>query len=103
MQKNFFDYIIILRVGKANVAKKEIYCVKKTTKIWDVYVDIDVIPKLIGNNWNTEVFVWIFRWSHKTIVLILPKMSGYVKTFKNKHGEKSKNRNNKLISLHMHY
>ena len=50
MQKNFFDYIIILRVGKANVAKKEICCVKKTTKIWDVYVDIDVIPKLIGNN-----------------------------------------------------
>ena len=50
MQKNFLDYIIILRVGKTNVAKKEIYCVKKTTKIWDVYVDIDVIPKLIGNN-----------------------------------------------------
>ena len=32
MQKNFFDYIIILRVGKANVAKKEIYCVKKQQK-----------------------------------------------------------------------
>ena len=51
MPKIFFDYIIMLRVSTANIAKQEIYCVKKK-KNWDVYVDFDVIPKLIGNNQN---------------------------------------------------
>ena len=29
MPKIFFDYIIMLRVSTANIAKQEIYCVKK--------------------------------------------------------------------------
>ena len=36
---------------------------------------------------------WILRWGYKPLVLIVPKMSGYVKTFKVKEG------GNKLISL----
>ena len=35
----------------------------------------------------------------RPLVLIFPKMSGYVKTFKDKSGAKSKN--NKLMSLHI--
>ena len=35
----------------------------------------------------------------RALVLILPKMSGYVKTFKVKDGDKDKN--NKLMSFHI--
>ena len=33
------------------------------------------------------------------LVFILPKMSGYLRSFKNKDGDKDKNKNNKLISF----
>ena len=35
----------------------------------------------------------------KPLVLILPQISGYVKTFKDKGGDK--NKNDKLVSLHI--
>ena len=37
----------------------------------------------------------------RLLVLILPKKSAYVKTFKVKHGDKDKN--NKLASFHVDY
>ena len=35
----------------------------------------------------------------RPLALILAKMSGYVKTFNNKDGNKDKNKNNKLMSF----
>ena len=36
----------------------------------------------------------------RPLVLILPKMNGYIKTFKDKGGNKDQNKNNKLMSFH---
>ena len=61
---------------------------KKTLKIWHVAVDNVVISKLIEPK-NSSKYLIVIRW-HRTydairpVVLILPKMSGYVKTFKDK-------------------
>ena len=37
----------------------------------------------------------------RSVVLILPKMSGYIKTFKDKDRDKDKDKNNKLMSFHI--
>ena len=43
--------------------------------------------------------IYIKLWD-QSLLLILPEMSGYVKTFKNKDGDKDKNKNNKLMFSH---
>ena len=59
-----------------------------------VNVDNIVISKLIETNTNSKCFIGIkFDKVIKPLVLIMPKMSGYVKTFKVKEGD------NKLMSL----
>ena len=45
---------------------------------------------------------WIFRDDFiRPIVLVLPKMSWYVQTFNDNDGGKDKNKNNKLMALHI--
>ena len=73
---------------------------KKPIKIWDVNVDNIVISKLIKTKTNSK---YLKRYLDKTIralVLILPKMSGYIKTFKVENGDKDKI--NKLMSFRIY-
>ena len=61
---------------------------KKTIKIWDVNVDNIVMSKLIKTKANSKYFIGIkFDKAIRTLVLIMPKMSGYVKAFKVKEGD----------------
>ena len=62
---------------------------KKTIKILDVDVDNIVVSKLNEAKYNSKHLIGYLEGFMKPLVLILPKMSRYVKTFKNK--------NNKLI------
>ena len=56
---------------------------KKTLKIWDVNEDNIVISKLIEANTNSKHLIGIkFDKSIRPLVLIMPKMSGYIKIFK---------------------
>ena len=75
--------MMILRFGKTKEAKEKFYgAKKKTINIWDVNVDNIVIAKLVETKTNAK---YLIRYSDKVIrplVLILPKMSGYVETFK---------------------
>ena len=48
---------------------------------------------------NSKCLIEYSDYVIKPLVLILPKMSGYVSTFKDKDGDKDKNKNNKLISF----
>ena len=66
-------------------------------KIWDVNDDNIVISKFVQIKTNSK---YLFRDLDKTIrplVLLMPKKSGYVKTFKVKDGNKDKN--SKLMSF----
>ena len=70
---------------------------KKPMKIWDVNFDKIVISKLIQTKPNSKYLIEYLGKAARPLVLVIPKMSGYVKTFKVKDGDKDKN--NKLMSF----
>ena len=64
-------------------AKEKFYAAKKPIKIWDVNVDNIVVSKLVETKTNSKSLVGIkVDKAIRSLVLIMPKMSGYVKTFK---------------------
>ena len=89
----------MLRFGETKVAKEEFSCAKKPMKTWDANVGNIVILKLTESKNNSKYLIKCFDEVIRLLVLILPKMSGHVKTSKDK-GE-DKNKNNKLMSLHI--
>ena len=72
-----------MRFRETEIAKEKFYVSKKTIKIWDVNVDKIVISKLVKTKANSKYLIGIkFDKAIRPLVLIMPKMSGYVKTFK---------------------
>ena len=65
--------------------------------IWNFNVDNIVISKLVQTKTNSKYLIDYLDKVTSSLVLILPKMSGYVKTFKVKNGDKGKN--GKLMSF----
>ena len=68
---------------------------KKPIKIWDVHVDNIVISKLVKTKTNSKYLIGYLDKDHsiRQLVLKIPKMSGYLETFKVKEG------NNKSMSF----
>ena len=88
----------MLRLGEeGEKAKKSLMLQKKPRQIWDVNVDSIVVSKLVKTKTNSMYFIWYLDKTIRPLVLILPKMSGYVKTFKVK--ERNKDKNNKLLTF----
>ena len=83
----------MLRFGKVKVAKEKFYSAKKPVKYRDVNVDNIVILKLVETKNSSKYLVGYLEIVKRSLVLILPKMSHYVKTFKDKGGDKNKIRN----------
>ena len=75
----------MFRFCKTKVAEKELYGPKKPIKMWDAHVDSIVISKLVETKNNSKYLT-----GHFDEVLILSKMSGYAKIFKDKGGDKNK-------------
>ena len=86
----------MVRFGEKEIAKEKFYAAKKTIKTWDVNDENIVISKLIETKINFKYLTGInFDKTIRPLVLTIPKMSGYVKTFKVKEGD------NKLMSFHI--
>ena len=85
----------MLRFGETKVTKKK--SAKKPIKTWDVDVDNIVISKLIKTKTSVKYFIKYVAKVIRLLVLIIPKMSGYVETFNIKDGDKDKN--NKSMSF----
>ena len=82
------------------IAKEKFYAAKKPINIWDINIENIVISKLIKENTNSKYLIRIeFDKAIRPLALIVPKMSGYVKIFKVKEGDKDKN--NKLMSFNL--
>ena len=77
----------MLRFGETKVAKEKFYGAKQPLTIWDVNVDNIVVSKLIESN-NSKYLIGYLNEVIKPLVLILPKISGYIKTLKDKDGIK---------------
>ena len=84
-----------MRFLKTKKVKEKFHTAKKPIKIWDVNVDDIVISKLIKTKTNSKYLIAYLVKAIRALVLIIPKMSGYIKTFKVKDGYKDKN--NKLM------
>ena len=63
----------------------------KPIKIWDVNVHNIVISKLVETKNICKYLIGYLGAVIRPLVLILPKINGYVKTFKDKDGDKNKN------------
>ena len=72
----------MVKFGKTEIAKEKFYAAKKPIKIWDVNVDNIVISKLVKTKTNSKYLVGYLDKDIRPLVLIMPKMSRYVKTFK---------------------
>ena len=70
---------------------------KKKEKNWNVDIDNIIISKLVQTKTNSNYLIKFLHKFIRPLVLVLPKMSRYVKTFKVKDGDKDKN--NKPMSL----
>ena len=70
---------------KTKAAKEDFYGAKKKTKIWDVDVYNTIISKLIETKINSKCLIGYLDEAIITLFLILPKVNGYVKTFKDKN------------------
>ena len=72
----------MLRFGKTKVVKEKIYGAKKSRNVWDVNVGNIVISKLFETKINFKYLIRYLGKVIRSLVLVLPKMNGYVKTFK---------------------
>ena len=86
----------MFKFGKTKVAKEEFCGTNKPIKSQDVNVDSIVILNLIKTKNDSKYLIGFLGKVVRPLVLILLQMSGYVKKFKVKDGDK--NKNNKLMS-----
>ena len=85
----------MLRYGQIKVAKEELDGTKKPINVWDPNVDNIVTSMLVKRKTNFNYMIGYLDNDIRPLDLILPKMSWYVKTFK----DKGEGNNNKLMSL----
>ena len=83
----------MVRFGDRGIAKESFYAAKRPIKIWDVNVNNIGISKLFKIKTNSKYLNGYLDKNIGPLVLIMPEMSGYFKTFKDKEG------NNKLMSF----
>ena len=74
--------IIIVKFGDREIAKGKFYVAKRPIKICDINVDNIVASKLVKAKINSKYLIGYLNKAIGSLVLIIPKMSRYVKTFK---------------------
>ena len=85
----------MVRFGDREISKERFYAARRPIRIWDVNVDDIVISKLVKAKTNFKYLIVYLDKVTRPLVLIMPKISGYVKTFKVEEG------NNELMSFHI--
>ena len=68
----------MVKFGKTEIVKEKFYAAKKPIKIWDNIV----ISKLVKTKIDSKYLTGYLDKYVRPLVLIMPKMSGYVQTFK---------------------
>ena len=72
----------MVRFGDREIAKEKFYAAKRSINICDVNVDNIVVSKLVKTKTSSKYLIGYLDEVISLLVLIIPKMSGYVKTFK---------------------
>ena len=84
----------MVKFGKTEIAKENFHAARKPIKIWDVNVDNKVISKLVKTKINSKYLIGYLDKDIRPLVLMMHKMSGYVK---------AEDKNNKLMSFGIDY
>ena len=87
----------MLIIGETKLIQEKFYTAKKPTKIWDVNIDNIDIWKLVKTKTNSNYLIGYLDKAIRSLVLIMPKTSEYVKIFKVQDGDKDKNNKVKMI------
>ena len=77
----------MLRFDETKGTKIKFYDAKRPINIWDVHVHNIVISKLVETKPNSKYLIGYLDKVIWPLILILSKMSGYVKTFKVTDGD----------------
>ena len=72
----------MVKFGKTEIQKEKFYAAKRPIKFWGVNVDNIVISKLFKTKSNFKYFIGYLDKDMRALVLIMPKMIGYVENFK---------------------
>ena len=72
----------MVKFGEREIAKESFYAAKRPIKIWDVNVDNIFISKFVKTKTNSKYLIGYLNKTIRPLVLKMPKMSEYVKTFK---------------------
>ena len=72
----------MVKFGEREIAKENFYAAKRPIKIWDVNVDNIFISKFVKTKTNSKYLIGYLNKTIRPLVLKMPKMSEYVKTFK---------------------
>ena len=72
----------MVKFGKTEIAKEKFYAAEKPIKIWRVNVDNIVISRLLKTKTNSMYLIGYSDKDIRPLVLIMPKMSKYLKIFK---------------------
>ena len=83
----------MLRFSETKVTKEKFYAAQNPINICDVNIDNIDISRLIETKTNSMYLIGYLGKVIRPLVLVLPKISGYVKTFK------VKDKNYKLMSF----
>ena len=67
-----------MKLVKTEIAKEKLYAAKRPIKICDVIVDNIVISKLVKTKTNSKYLIGYLDKNIRSLVLIIPKMTGYV-------------------------
>ena len=81
----------MLGFGETKLTKKGFMLQKNLKKNWDVNFDNIVFSKLVKTKTNSKHLIGYLDKAVTPLILIMPKMSGYVKTFKIKDRDQCKN------------
>ena len=77
----------MVRLGEKEIEKEKFHAPKKPIKICDVNFDNIAISIFVKTKTNSKYLIGIkFDKAIRPLVLIMPKMSGYVKTSEVKEG-----------------
>ena len=98
---NFLSSYNNVEIWREKSNKRKVLCCKKPINIWDVSIDNIVISELFETKTNSKYLIGYLDKVIRPLVLILPKMIRYVKTFKVKDGDKDKS--NKFMSFVIYY
>ena len=85
----------MVKFGETEIVKEKFYAAKKPMKTWDANVGNIVISELIKTKTNSKYLIGYLDKAIRPLVLIMPKISGYVKT------SKVEDKSHKLMFFHI--